>query len=259
MSCNFSILLWNASVFSLALPLALQLPSPPQHLSTSSASRTNINRPREAVEHLKPSALSSQLCPVPRHARQCPFVITSPGPTGMAFRARPRGRPSLSIQILFTCFPEWNKNISTNIKKTVHPFLNCTDYVFLDSSQILTALEDCGAMTLWVTDPRALGQTLQHRVSEMPKHGGHDTVTSSQGFALGNPEHALGWCQEIFSHSFIRQTVKVVGMANQNHHKITRTFIIVGFRTRSRPGIKIDRYVIPRHTDVPRIISKKNK
>ena len=33
------------------------------------------------------------------------------------------------------------------IRKTMHPFLNCTDYVFLDSSQILTALEDSGAVT----------------------------------------------------------------------------------------------------------------
>ena len=70
------------------------------------------------------------------------------GPHAWPFRARPWGRPSLSIQILFTGFPEWNKNISTNIKKTIHPFLNCTDDVFLDSSQILTALEDSGAVTL---------------------------------------------------------------------------------------------------------------
>ena len=29
----------------------------------------------------------------------------------------------------------------------MHPFLNCTDYVFLDSSQILTTLEDSSAVT----------------------------------------------------------------------------------------------------------------
>lgn len=45
----------------------------------------------------------------------------------------------------FHCFPKWiQKYLSylTSIKKTIFPFLNCTDYAFLDDSRILTALRD---------------------------------------------------------------------------------------------------------------------
>ena len=94
------------------------------------------------------------------------------------------------------------------IRKTMHPFLNCTDYVFLDSSQILTTLEDSSAVTSWVTDGGFGSNPAARGLRDAKMWWSRHTVTSSQCFALGNPEHTLGWCQGIFGHSFIRQTVR---------------------------------------------------
>lgn len=66
----------------------------------------------------------------------------------MAFRARPQGQALLNYSDHFTCFPEWNKNISTNIKEDNPSIFSTVQIIFLDSSQILTALEDFSAVTL---------------------------------------------------------------------------------------------------------------
>lgn len=48
-------------------------------------------------------------------------------------------------------------------------------------------------------------------------------------------------------------------MATQNHHKIAWIFTVLGFRIRSKPGIKIYYYVISKHTGFQRKVSKNNK
>lgn len=79
-------------------------------------------------------------------------------------------------------FPEWKQkylNYLAIIKKTICLFLNCTDYVLLEYSQILIALIAVLSWTQVSDRENISSKPVALRVSVIPKCGSHHTVTSS--------------------------------------------------------------------------------
>ena len=144
----------------------------------------------------------------------------SPGPS--VVRSLCTGTSSLAHNHLFPYFllPHFssspllflneNKNISTSIKETMCPFLNCTHYVFLEYSRFWQLGEIAVLSWPQVSDwwnisskPAALSLT-------GAQCGGHHTESHRHTVLLPREtqKYKLEQCQRIFSHPFIRQTAK---------------------------------------------------